>query len=764
MTLVPEYKNELKHTWAQAALENPADDVLKRIVRDLNQVEDKDKIGAIIRSCVPLKILSLRDAELLRRYLSADERVELFLKFPQADYLGRETTSIVEKASQDRCNRFWQVARENIKYGSSVRSCAPNHTKDAKLQKQQQSSQVERSSELQAGSLGSALTTDWAEQLKEDSVEEVLTYALKVCDSLKYKQRKEFAERLPPELLKIPNARRLRQALGIGRRIGLYSENIRQKDCLDFWIDELGQVLKCIDLTNEKQFWQSVVNDIPSDSKALQLAPENIKRKVLERGFENYFESLRKLRQSALKSNFSAIFTPKQVYSIFLKDSDKELARRWVKFENKDDEHETAKMLSARSAEKAASYFYKKLGYRVEDTAITQLEDREEVNDWKRYDLLLDEQIAVDVKNARTPAGGDIYIEHTVLKFKKDRRLEDVVIAGVQSPYLRLEYIKSPASIPSAFKKTDIIFLGETTQKKLNDLQTMFQTNHLDIVLIKGSVSKTFIPPWIFEYPKRFYNQEVLNSSRLESYMKMKAPPLSIIRELGFEPLPVYLASGLPFPEEWFIGLSNYQTRLVKRLERREEFRHSLAYVFLSVLSHFLEMLREEKEDDIISFSHIFETVFFSKCADSRQPLDFIANYPLGIYDPLHTVFNLCTALGILWQNRYENHIQNLTSFKLDGKELLRGRHSSAQDFTTLLAYCGGLKVGQVKCGYSPLIVGEHETCSRCGKLICKECGFCSQGCKRLVSNLPEINSVTSDVQRLLNYYEHGDYECYDQT
>src|SRR5690606_38928003 len=125
-----------------------------------------------------------------------------------------------------------------------------------------------------------------------------------------------------------------------------------------------------------------------------------------------------------------------EVYGDKLDERDLLIAKQWAPLPEND--ASLAKMLSARAAEKATALFYRDMGSVVEDIAITQLYGAG--SDWKTHDLLVDENIALDVKNARRAINAvGFYSEHTVARFKLDRREQHVKIAGILSPYLNLE-------------------------------------------------------------------------------------------------------------------------------------------------------------------------------------------------------------------------------------------------------------------------------------------------------------------------------------
>ena len=55
-------------------------------------------------------------------------------------------------------------------------------------------------------------------------------------------------------------------------------------------------------------------------------------------------------------------------------------------------------MLSARVAKKGVIHFYRSIGHTVRDTSIQQIVGGDE---WITYDLMVDEQIPIEVKNER---------------------------------------------------------------------------------------------------------------------------------------------------------------------------------------------------------------------------------------------------------------------------------------------------------------------------------------------------------------------------
>lgn len=154
--------------------------------------------------------------------------------------------------------------------------------------------------------------------------------------------------------------------------------------------------------------------------------------------------------------------------------------------------------------------FYQSIGFTVEDVSLKQVTESSN-KDWKDYDLRLnrhEKTLYVDVKNARTTFSNRNndkkgYSEFCVQKFKKNRNKDEIIIAGVLSPYVKLEQIKEP-SYPNT---SPIIFMGEITKKQINQIENHF-SNQLSSVIMPRDTEKMYLPPWLFDYPiEPFYSQ-----------------------------------------------------------------------------------------------------------------------------------------------------------------------------------------------------------------------------------------------------------------
>jgi hypothetical protein len=199
---------------------------------------------------------------------------------------------------------------------------------------------------------------------------------------------------------------------------------------------------------------------------------------------------------------------PATLFYSNLNDDDRELASSWGS--QNSPSWEIARMLSARAAEKVAIQVYQELGYEVIDTSIEQIKGLLKIITGKRMDLYLNDCIPVDVKNSRTPLNSDnSYVEHVVPRFKSDRDNREVRIAGVLSPYLKLTDINDPGN--ARFNIPDIRYLGETSKADIEYLGSFFNSPRLEV---QTSKVKT-IPPWLFNYPERWYAEYDTHCQRL---------------------------------------------------------------------------------------------------------------------------------------------------------------------------------------------------------------------------------------------------------
>ena len=376
-----------------------------------------------------------------------------------------------------------------------------------------------------------------------------------------------------------------------------------------------------------------------------------------------------------------------------------------IKVENRD--WELGRLFSARSAEKVAMDFYQHYRKRVKDISITQIYKNSKC-DWKHYDLDVDDT-PIDVKNSRQSwKNPDRYTEHCIPQFKSSRENQDVTIAGVFSPYLwAFELLDKPVE---HHQNREIQFLGETTWKKLQVLKNEFKNSVY--FEVPNPMGKYLLPPWVFEYPKYVYTERDKTLKELKDF-----PNLSSLKEATFEfnLTPVCIAAdidltqilGSKASEEWEQSFLN---QLRNRVEKDEL---SLPFLFLTILAHFCDMAMCSKKVSDFNPDKYRRFLFYKE------------HYkPLGIYDPLKTIYALIEALSTLWTAENEL-IRKFHAFKLKSSNILQGTSNSNEGlWTTLIAYCG-------ECGKNPLVLGKSKLCEH-RRLICpkSDCGFCCERCR----------------------------------
>ncbi|WP_040259140.1 S1 domain-containing protein [Pseudomonas massiliensis] len=475
-----------------------------------------------------------------------------------------------------------------------------------------------------------------------------------------------------------------------------------------------------------EKFWSRFPPAGPSDL-LFHHAPASVQAQVYRRYYRNFREQLHTLFSSVtvMKTSLKA----EEVYPE-LDQADENIAQHWAG--ERENDALLAKMLSARGAERAAKKFYESAGCHVEDISIKQLGGSSD--DWITHDLLVDSSISIDVKNARRPVNGQrFYVEHTVARFKLDRKDKQVRIAGILSPYLSLNYVRKPGN--ASFRVGNLIFLGETSRESMGQLADLFGTSTFEVT---RDYERT-VPNWVFSYPQTWYRalRQAVSRFTLECEWPVEQAWEHVLNESErTTAIPALCLAGKPLPAILSSSLRGWQQGFYARLQQLLRGTPSLPMVFLGVLTDFLEQLKNHTPD-------------FSP--DDYFPLLFAKDmsYPVGAIDPLGLVRGLIGTLSILWNNREATDLNALSSFRFSGLGLLQGREKNRTSWKTIVAYCGGMAYqmdsdGHVmldadgapvqtkgKCGNAPLIIGVAANCMTCGKLVCSLCGFCSLDCQK---------------------------------
>ncbi|MBE7423138.1 MAG: hypothetical protein HS110_12040 [Zoogloeaceae bacterium] len=387
--------------------------------------------------------------------------------------------------------------------------------------------------------------------------------------------------------------------------------------------------------------------------------------------------------------------------------------------------YNAVRLVSARIAEKACIRYYNRLAPAlpiddekddypdfVTDVSIQQI-DRNASSNWKDFDLLVDKQ-PVDVKNARASfSNPSAYVEHCIPRFKLDRvSQQHVDVAGVFSNYLNATEITTAPS--------ECLILGRTSLPYARSLYRWMTARFGAAINFRGLWKPGYFPNWIFEYPDTHYakqNQVIANiDEMLTKLLAMDRDDLRI--------------------PPWLFSLSTQSDLLTKCLTEAERrtlsdlhaLRAALGYtrpsLYLYVLGTALTGLLERRSFEEV-FGTVLPAIFVPVGQDERIS-------PLGLDDPQAILEHLMDNLAAVFNHVLLSSL-HFVAFQMSHPMILRGQLEDGS-WITVLAYCGGRArgLGLVKCGASPLVLGEHKVCQSCGHLICNKCGYCAEGCREL--------------------------------
>lgn len=501
----------------------------------------------------------------------------------------------------------------------------------------------------------------------------------------------------------------------LNKYIDLVEQNVKQ-DLVNDLIDKIKQPSSFL----RSQYWDNIdflKQNVQYKGYLWDYAPENIKIELIKKHYQDFFELITQFEKSEYPYSKELTISFKELYNF--DNYDLKLIKSWCPTHNGIfNQFELAKMMSARGAEKLVLNFYRSMGYLVEDTSIHQITQQSDI--WKKGDIRLNHNLLIDVKNARTTKNSNTYSEFCIPDFKQHRG-DDVVITAVLSPYLREELMTNANNV--SFPVEDPVILGNLNNTVLFDLQSYFSDRFLSIDISRDSTRNRYLPPWLFDYDDNFYTQQRNILSKFRTIQDSEIPDWKDIVITGVRPFPLFIAAKRNLPDKWQYNISSiwkkdFVNYLINYLPGS---RISLPYLFLALLRYFLVQLH--REDEGYSPKDYKEIIYTS--LSERNPLK--------IYDPLNIIKDFGDTLQILWENRKIANLDQFTMFKFNGQGLLQGKREHSDRFpTNILAYCGGSIQGKGKCGYRPLILGKHNDCTACGKLICpnENCQFCSKDCR----------------------------------
>jgi len=351
-------------------------------------------------------------------------------------------------------------------------------------------------------------------------------------------------------------------------------------------------------------------------------------------------------------------------------------------------------MTSAREAEVAAFILYRNLYGKAEDISILQITSPED-DRWKYADIATNGQW-IDIKNAITSfSSPNSYSEHCVPQFKLDRNKRAVSISAFLSQY------NDDSTQP-------ITWLGETTMDEIEKLQNEFDSQYLKVTF-SAHLNKSFLPAWLFDYPSVCY------ADREAALARIRSPEFIFPRQECDIGIGVLANRVISSKTEGTLCLEAME------LERRiKKCGLNRAVLFLHVLDRFCQTSLDDK-----TFKETgLDIILFSRFNRNQVA-------PLGVYDPLETIWNLWNVLVAI-SEKCLKETRRFTMFRLRGANILQGRTNDGR-WLTVFAYCGGwlrLENGtSVRCGQNPIYLGQDYPCQSCGHLICHRCGFCSTQC-----------------------------------
>jgi len=531
---------------------------------------------------------------------------------------------------------------------------------------------------------------------------------------------------------------------------------------------------------DESIFWNTFAPKNPKDP-LYPHAPQWVKVQICRMHYADFLN-----RWNTLFDNLADVGMRLEAVPVYasLTQKDRQLAELWA---NKDASEGTlARMLSARAAEIAAMTFYRDQGCEVEDVAIGQISGN--LQDWRTHDLLIDGAVAIDIKNSRRPMNNrTFYVEHTVPKFKLDRRGKNVRVAGVLSPYVNLADINKARSAnlgifnslnelgSGNLGKDDIVYLGETDADHFEKLVRVYQTPAFS--LYRGQLH--IVPNWLFDYPAVWYKDYTASVRALidDSVWPQEDEWQYTLDGNGIEDtFQKFCAIGIDVPAALSPRLHGWKAEFYAKLKKCFKTLPRLPAIYLMVMKDFTEKVSEPSP----SFSPAdYKALLFPASGKNSEVI------PLGIIDPLCSVKRLIDTLSVLWSKREFLQLGRLVTFRFAGLGILQGKAIDSARWTTILAYCGGSvyrkNQGRIefnsegkplflsKCGNAPLTLGVQKTCDTCGYLICDKCHFCCKPCEtvrlaKLAEDENEKNALRGNGYRQSGLRRRPTWEAYDET
>ena len=357
---------------------------------------------------------------------------------------------------------------------------------------------------------------------------------------------------------------------------------------------------------------------------------------------------------------------------------------------------------SARKSELASIAYYRQLGSEVRDVSIGQLvENLTTKNDWKTHDLVVDGR-PIDVKSTRRLGGSVESVHSFVRRTKRDNANNEIGFSGVV------------AKIGKNSEIVSSIVTGECYTSDIKELNTCFVELYPEFFEFSGDFY-TKIPGWMYEFPDVHYDtvyMDLENAFRSRpEFAHLGGPALQFMLTLSaFYPGRTRTSAQHKTERIYTEKLTDEERRFVRellRVSRRAKLTRRSLYLFLLVYA--LSLAERKGDFEPISLRRL---LFLSTSLKARS-------YPLGLFDPLHCVWDLITVLSKILKY-HRDVLMRMSRFRMFNATILRGYIDGR--FRTVLAYCGN-------CGKYPIYWGRSRSCEKCSYLICDQCHFCSNHC-----------------------------------
>lgn len=420
-----------------------------------------------------------------------------------------------------------------------------------------------------------------------------------------------------------------------------------------------------------------------------------------------------------------------------LNDADIKLINLWAndneqKLTRSDLSSEYSKTLSrfkryiyARMAEKFVAEFYEKqLSVKANDVSILQLGGQD--SRWKTHDIEAD--TLIDVKNA-TVFSSNRRRHNYFDKFKSVDEM-DVAIAGVLSD----------ANGPRYEKGIRQTLLGLVTRRDVVDATDAVNALPDRLFPVTVYFETGYIPAWAFELAEYTPDYEVL----YEWAVILARKPETIMS--------LAIACGRHRECDVYPALSESQRGLVDRFAlavSRSSYRKLTIALFS--ISEFINSVAQGKDgaavirflrrmisiEDFTDWPRTITVPYSGLVLSGSRQLKIGDEYEIYVdcpggdagclYDPTNSIKDL---LSMLEQCGEQIASSGMTFCHFDAPSpyMLLGKTDLGERLT-IYTYCGGRSKSGFRCDNFPLSFGKHANCRTCGRLICDECGFCSERC-----------------------------------